>query len=168
MDSVTAPDAPAAAPAYTSDIFKTWRVLGPVAPEGGREPAGWVATDAVRTFGLADGDDAWTENPDLIGYHFGTIDDGTAAVPTPLDAGLPPLPIGPGADPNARLNAPDPGDADTNAFVDTVGMFVDAGRKKLAAGRDAPAPAADAAAPAPAGEASPTPPAAPSGATVAP
>lgn len=135
--AATATD-PTAAPApYESDIFVTWRVLGPPADGGTREPAGWVATDAVRTFGLVDGDAAWTENDDLIGYHFGVIDDGTVAVKEALPTDLPPLPIGPNADPAATIAAPDPADAEFAGFAETVSMFVGHGRGKLAEARGA-------------------------------
>lgn len=124
---------PTAAP-YTSDIFVTWRILGPRTTEGApREPLGWVATDAVRAFGLVDGADAWTEDADLVGYHYGEITDGTVAVRADLPAGLPPLPIGPNATPDAKLADPAPDDE----FAATVSMFVAHGRGKLTEARGA-------------------------------
>lgn len=131
---------------YTSPHFVTWRIFAPVTPtDTARKEAGWVATDGVRTFGILDGEDAWTENDDLIGYHFGVIDDGTTAVKTSLGEGLPALPIGPNADPKAKVNTPDPTDAEFNEFANTVGMFVDHGRKPTtepaaAAPEDTPEP----------------------------
>ena len=159
-DTSTAPaPEPTAAAPYTSDIFVTWRVLGPRTDEAPREPVGWAATDAVRAFGLTDGDDAWTEDADLVGYHFGTIDDGTVAVRADLPDGLPPLPIGPNADPNAKL-APPPGD-DAGDLAGTITMFVENGRAALDAARgkgDTAAPAA----PADPAPTEPAPPVAPS------
>ena len=93
-------------------------------------PVGWVATNGYQSFGLVEGENEWTEDWGLIGYLTGEFDDGVTAVPKDLPADLPPLPIGPNADPNA-ITAPAVKDTADNNFADAVGVFADEGRRKL-------------------------------------